>query len=379
MQTLKAAILGCGKIADDHAAQIRRVGGAKLVAACDREGLMADQLCERFHIPGSFSDVQQMLEKARPDVVHITTSAESHYPLARQCLEAGCHLYVEKPFTLYTREAEELIALAYRRRLRITVGHDDQFRHVARRMRELVRTGYLGGPPVHMESYYCYEITETGYAKALLSDPNHWVRRLPGRLLHNIISHGIARIAEFLSTNDPEIVAHGSVSPVLRKLGEEDIVDELRVILSEGGTTTAYFTFSSQMRPVLHQFRLYGPRNGLLLDQDNETLIRLRGAKLKSYSEHFLAPLIYARQYWGNALGNAGRFLARDFQMKAGMKFLIESFYRSISKEGPVPIPYPEILRTSRIMDEIFRQLENSRRETVSREPVRREVLSSSV
>ena len=49
-----------------------------------------------------------------------------------------------------------------------------------------------------MESYYCYDLTDPGYARALLGDKQHWVRQLPGQLLHNIISHGIARIAEFL-------------------------------------------------------------------------------------------------------------------------------------------------------------------------------------
>ena len=48
-----------------------------------------------------------------------------------------------------------------------------------------------------MESYYCYDLSEPGYATALLGDQQHWVRRLPGKLLHNIISHGVARIAEF--------------------------------------------------------------------------------------------------------------------------------------------------------------------------------------
>jgi hypothetical protein len=56
-------------------------------------------------------------------------------------------------------------------------------------------------------------------------------------------------------------------------------------------------------------------------------------------------------------LRNARLFLAQDFQMDAGMKVLIESFYRSIREDAPVPIPYREILLTSRIMDTIFDQL----------------------
>src|SRR5262249_33556564 len=151
---LKAAIIGCGKIADSHAAQILRVPDCEIVGVCDREELMAQQLHQRFPVKRWFSDVAKMLGEARPDVVHITTPPQSHFDLAKQCLEAGCHVYVEKPFTLYTREAEEVIALAERKRQKITVGHDDQFRHAALRMRELVQSGYLGGEPVHMESYY---------------------------------------------------------------------------------------------------------------------------------------------------------------------------------------------------------------------------------
>jgi len=86
------------------------------------------------------------------------------------------------------------------------------------------------------------------------------VRSLPGKLLQNIISHGIARIAEFWEGDTPRVIAHGFVSPVLKQIGEHDIIDELRVILSDDKGTTAYFTFSSQMRPSLHQFRIYGRR-----------------------------------------------------------------------------------------------------------------------
>jgi hypothetical protein len=111
------------------------------------------------------------------------------------------------------------------------------------------------------------------------------------------------------------------------------------------------------MRPSLHQFRVYGPRAGLLLDQDNETLIRLKGHKFKSYAEHFLSPAGLAKQYVENAARNMRAFLANDFHMKAGMKYLIEAFYRSVTDGVEVPIPYREIILTARIMDDIFCQL----------------------
>lgn len=356
---LRIAIVGCGKIADSHASQIQRIKDCEIVGVCDREPLMARQLYERFPVQAYYSDMTAMLGASRPDVVHITTPPESHYDLARRCLESGCHVYVEKPFTLFEHDAQDLISLANERGLKITAGHDDQFTHVARRMRALVQSGFLGSGPVHMESYYCYELSDTGYAGALLGDKQHWIRRLPGKLLQNIISHGVARIAEFLTSDSPEVIAQGFSSPFLTSRGETEIIDELRVIISEDSGATAYFTFSSQMRPSLHMFRIYGKKNGLVLDHDQETLIKLRGARFKSYVEKFVPPVIFAKQYLGNLRTNLKCFLARDFHMKSGMKYLIESFYRSIEQGTPVPIPYREILLTARIMDAIFTQLDS--------------------
>src|SRR5436189_5634450 len=120
---LKVAIVGCGKIADSHASQIQRIKGCEIVAVCDREPLMARQLFQRFPVKGCFSDLAEMLSQARPDVVHITTPPESHFALANRCLESGCHVYVEKPFTLFEEAAQRLITLANERNLKLTVGH----------------------------------------------------------------------------------------------------------------------------------------------------------------------------------------------------------------------------------------------------------------
>lgn len=351
---ISVGIIGCGKIADAHVAQIMRLPGCKIVGVCDQEDLMARQLYDRFPVQRYFDDVDRLLEVARPDVVHITTPPHSHYQLGKQCLEAGCHIYVEKPFALNTDETRRLLELAKVKGLKVTVGHDDQFSHAARRMRALIREGYVGGRILHMESYYCYDFGSEGYAKALLSDKEHWVRRLPGRLLHNIISHGVARISEFLQEERVNVVAHGFTSGFLKNISETDIIDEIRVIISQENATTAYFTFSSQMKPKLHQFRVYGDRNGLVLDEDQQTLIKLSGQRYKSYLEKFVPSYLFAKQYRQNIKYNAKAFLRNDFHMKSGMKFLIESFYKAIAGDASVPIPDHEILMTSTIMDEIF-------------------------
>lgn len=358
---LKVAIVGCGKIADAHASQIQRIKECEIVGVCDREPLMAKQLCERFPVKQYFTDLTELLSDARPDVVHITTPPEGHYDVARFCLEQGCHVYVEKPFTVNAEQARRLVDLAIKKGLKLTVGHNEQFSDVARRMRALVESGYLGRVPVHMESYHGYDLADPRYARALLADKQHWVRRLPGQLLQNLISHGIARIAEFLTSDAPHVIAYGFVSPLLKGINENEIVDELRVIVCEEERTTAYFTFSTQMKPLLHQFRIFGSKNGLVLDQDHDILIKLRGRKFKSYADKFIPPVLFAKQNLGNLMRNARLFMARDFHVDSGMKHLIESFYLSIREDAPVPIPYRDILRTARIMDAIFEQIRVSR------------------
>jgi predicted dehydrogenase len=320
---------------------------------------MAHQIADRFKIPHYFTDPREMLETLKLDVVHITTPPHSHFELAHLCLQAGLCVYVEKPFTLNTAEAEKLIGLANQNAIKITAGHNAQFTHAMVRMRELLKTGYLGGEPVHIESIYCYNFNDESYAKAMLGDARHWVRKLPGSLPQNIISHGVSKIAEFLKTDDPIVIATGSTSNFLKRIGQDDIIDELRVMIQDADGMTAYFTFSSQISPTLHQFRLYGPKNSLVVDDDHQIVIKITNEDHKSYLRYFVPPLTYAKQYVGNLAINMMKFMRNDFHLPfdAGLKTLIESFYASVADNAPLPISYKEILLTSRIMDKIFEQV----------------------
>ena len=142
----RVAIIGCGMIADQHADQLRYLPGCELVAVCDTDELMARQLADRFRVPNVFTDAGALLRAGGVDAVHITTPAQYHYPLGRLCLEAGCHVYMEKPFTVNAAEADDLLELAQRVGRRITVGHNLQFAPEAIRLRQFVREGFLGGP-----------------------------------------------------------------------------------------------------------------------------------------------------------------------------------------------------------------------------------------
>jgi predicted dehydrogenase len=362
---IRVAIVGCGKMADQHAVQIQKISSAKLVAVCDSEPLMARQIAERFKVSAWFTDVNEMLAAAAPDVVHVTTPPQGHLEIGKKCFEAGASAYIEKPFTLNTADAEELIDIANRKGVKLTAGHNGQFTHAMNEMRRLIAGGFLGGRTVHMESLYCYEFGDVAYAKALLGDSDHWARKLPGSLLQNIISHGVARIAEFMTGDNIVVTAQAFSSPFLQEIGQSDIIDELRLIISDENATTAHFTFSSQISPTQHQFRVYGSKRSLVVDDDHQIVLRLDNKEYKSYLRFFIPPMIFARQYVGNLARNVGRFARNDFHLpnEAGLLTLISSFYKSVEDGAPLPIPYREILLTSRIMDAAFEQMKARKQE----------------
>jgi len=357
---LKVAIIGCGKIADQHALAIRRTGRAALVAACDSELLMAGQLAERFQIAASYDNVDRMLQECRPDVVHITTPPAPHHKLGSICLRAGCHVYIEKPFTVDTAEAVALAELASRHDRLMTAGHNLQFTPEAVAMRRMVADGYLGGRPVHLERYFGYSLDDQSYLRPVLANPEHWVRKLPGRLFHNIISHGIASLAEFLDEDIVSLQATSHQSDRMRALQCPDLHDELRVSLRDRHGTTAFFCFTTQAKPGLNELRVLGPRNSLLVDFSSGSLIRLSGASAKSYLTFVTPPRRLAREYAANARRNLAQILGRKLFQDAGMRELTEQFYSAIANRGPAPLPLREILLTASIMDRIFESLRST-------------------
>ena len=295
IRPLRVAIIGCGKVADQHVQAIHRIPDCEIVSLCDRELLMAKQLGERFGIAECFSDLEEMLKATAPEVVHITTPPQSHFSLASQCLEFGSHVYLEKPFTITAEEAESLIRFGESRGLKVTVGHNYQLTLEMLEMRRLVEQGFLGGKPIHLESYWSYDLGDVSYVGPVLGNRSHWVRQLPGQLFHNIISHGIAKLAEFLDDELTEIVATANQSQQLRSLGGQEILDELRVLIRDKNGTTAFFCFSTRIKG-LNQLRVYGPAGSVIADIITGSVVRTDSRHYKSYLTYFIPPLKNARQ-----------------------------------------------------------------------------------
>lgn len=353
--TLKVAIVGCGQIADGHVSEIEKIEGADVVACCDLELLMAEQLATRYGIPAHFNDFGTMLEQAKPDVVHIATPPASHLPLALQALEAGCHLYVEKPFALDYEASVKLVQAAEAANKKLTVGHTYEYDPPAEKVREFIERGELG-ECVHVESYFGYNLTGP-FGKVILGSPDHWVHRIPGKLFQNNINHLLNKVTEFVDDERPEIKAVGWRRRE-SNYGDvrDDMLDELRVII-RGEKVSAYGTFTSHVKPVAHFMRLYGTKNIIHADFNTRTVTLEHGPSLPSAIGRVVPGFQQAWEYLKATGENVGAFARSDYHFFAGLNSLISRFYGAIRDEQPLPIAYRDILRLSWMLDEIFRQI----------------------
>ena len=269
---LRVALVGCGQIADAHLQELRRTPAVSIVAVCDQHNELARQAAVRFGVDMAFDNVAGMLAASRPDVVHVTTPPQSHRPLVLQCLAAGAHVYVEKPFTLDACEAEEVVAAAEARELLVCVGHDQLFDPAWQECRRRVSSGDVG-EVVHVDAVQHYDL-EGPFGRLLNDDPAHWVHRLPGGLFQNVMSHALARILDFMPGRLPEVYARW-----FSRKSDERFPSELRVLLF-GETCTGVLTFSSAVRPVRKLTRVYGTRSTLEVDLDARSVTVDRAASL---------------------------------------------------------------------------------------------------
>jgi predicted dehydrogenase len=345
-RTLRIALIGCGQIADAHLGEIRKLPQAKAVAVCDRERDLAAQAAARFEVPQVFDDVDQMLATARPDVVHITTPPHTHKPLAVQALEAGAHVYVEKPFTVDLAEAEEVMAAAEAAGRMVCVGHDQLYDPAWLECRELYNKGDLG-EIVHVDSVQGYDLTGI-FGRLVGTDPEHWVRRLPGGVFQNTISHALYKITEFLPDEQPQVQAFWFSTPE-----SGGIPSELRVMLC-GARTTASLISSFAARPVQRVARVYGTKGTVEVDLEARLVRNYSKLGWPGAFAKIEGPYRHVREARRNLRRALMKFVKIELSYFAGMNGLFERFYCAILDDGPPPIPHREICRVTEIMDRIF-------------------------
>lgn len=140
---VKVGVVGLGKMGLSHLSLVRALPQSEVVAVCDASGYVLTVL-NRYTGVRTYSDFDDMLAKEDLDAVIIATPSRLHAPSVRAALEAGIHVFCEKPFCLDPADSRELAALAVEKNLVTQVGYHYRFVGAFQEMKSLLDAGVIG-------------------------------------------------------------------------------------------------------------------------------------------------------------------------------------------------------------------------------------------
>jgi predicted dehydrogenase len=141
---LRIGVVGLGYWGPNLARNFSQLPEAELAWCCDADESRHARFAAQFPQARFTTDPEEVLKDATLEAVVVATPVPSHHAVARRALEAGKHVFVEKPLAWTVAEARELEALAAERGLTLMVGHLLRFHPGVAKLRELIESGQLG-------------------------------------------------------------------------------------------------------------------------------------------------------------------------------------------------------------------------------------------
>ena len=141
---IRFGVIGYGYWGPNIVRNIRSLDSTQVVAICDKSELALKRAKQAFPGVNVTHDAEELLTSPDIDAIAVITPVWTHFELAKRALQNGKHVFVEKPFTSTSAQAEELINLAEQKNLQVMVDHTFLFTGAVRKIRELIEDNTLG-------------------------------------------------------------------------------------------------------------------------------------------------------------------------------------------------------------------------------------------
>lgn len=199
---LKFGVIGYGYWGPNIVRNLSSIDGCSVSAVCDPSPAARARAQKAHNGVRVVSDSAEIMADPEIDAVAVITPVWSHYELSKAALSSGKHVFVEKPFTSNSAQAEELIDLANRKNLKLMVDHTFLFTGAVRKIKSLLDEGSLG-------KLYYYDSTRVNLG-LFQHDCN---------VIWDLAPHDLS-IMDYLIQEDPEAVVATGQSHLN---GHEDI------------------------------------------------------------------------------------------------------------------------------------------------------------
>jgi predicted dehydrogenase len=337
---VRAAIIGAGQIARQHLSCLKTLPGVELAAICDLSPATAEAAAERYGIRAWYTDHRDMLEKVRPDVVHVTTPPTSHFGPAMDSLDAGAHVIVEKPATPTFAELEMLVRRAQEAGRHLIEDYNYVFNQAPQEILRRIESGEFGAV-THVEVLICLDILGPGS----FADPNspHPSLALAGGAIADFLPH-LASLAHLF------VGPHRNAQTVWTTRNSSLLpFEEFRAVLdTERGT--AALGFSSNSQPDAFWLRVYGERMQATTNLF-ETRLTFDGPRtVPKPLRPFFSGLEEGKTIRRAALAT----LLRKFNGPGayeGMWELLARTYRALADGSAVPVTASHVIEVNRMVE----------------------------
>lgn len=205
-------VIGCGYWGPNFIRNFSLAKGARVKYACDLDPKRLSHIQELYPRVQPVREYARVLSDEEADAVVVSTPAQSHYCIARQALEHGKHVLVEKPIATDVESAKRLIELARKKRRVLMVGHTFKFNAGVRKLKSLIDGGALGR--------ICYAYSRRTNLGPLRKDVN---------AMWDLAPHDISIISYLLGSQPLDVTARG------KKFLEHNLEDVAFMTLSYPG------------------------------------------------------------------------------------------------------------------------------------------------
>jgi len=147
MKQIAVAVIGTGWCGGIRAETLARHPLVKSLHLAEIRPERLEELKAKLKPASASADYKPLLANREIEAVYISATPEStHYPITRDALNAGKHVFLEKPIAMSLKEADELIALAKNKGLKFTIGYSQRFNPKYAYVRKCIRDGTIGKP-----------------------------------------------------------------------------------------------------------------------------------------------------------------------------------------------------------------------------------------
>ena len=328
---MRVGVIGGGQMAQVHIFYLRKYRLGQIVGVCDIDERRAQETARKFRIQNYYHHPAKLIEDSNPEVVHVVTPPQTHAALAVEAMEAGCHVFVEKPMALSVEQADHMIAVAKRTRKKLCVDHNHLFDPIVLEAKNYLTEGRLGQLLAvdHFQGF--------GMRYRHLSDGStpqeHWLAHLAGGAIQDIAPHSLAFLLEFAGIPRKFHVA-------VKNTGVSQLAlrDEIR-ILAEGEKTLGSCALSLATQPYIDTLTLYGSEMTVEARLNHMTLLKkTKERRLPHALRRGLPNLEESAQLAFSTSVNAGRYLLGKLGPYPGVGEILRRFYRSIELDENPPV-----------------------------------------